>query len=104
MRGLFVQDGPQQTPAAPAQGERFHGRYREGRYQPGFDPRIGTVFLKPSWTLEYALRTFDTGGHHALPVVDENDETKIIAWALQTHALRYFNAALIEASAEEHHH
>ena len=69
-----------------------------------FDPEINETFLKPSWTLEYALRTFDTGGHQSLPVVDEKDESRIIAWAQQTAALRHFNAALVQAAEEEHAH
>ena len=104
MRGLFVHEGPQRhllrqrrvvdfmTPLAPQEGEIT------------FDKEIGGIFLKPSWTLEYALRVFDTGGHDKLPVVDENDETRIVAWAYQTHGLRYFNTALTEATAEEHQH
>lgn len=104
MRGLFVQDGPQRyllrqrrvmdfmKPIEPDDENRF------------FDTETGSTFLKPSWTLEFALRTFDNGGHSSLPVVDETDESKIIGWALQTDALRYFNRALAEAAEEEHHH
>lgn len=104
MRGLFVQDGPQRyllrqrrvmdfmKPIEPDDENRF------------FDTETGSTFLKPSWTLEFALRTFDNGGHSSLPVVDETDENKIIGWALQTDALRYFNRALAEAAEEEHHH
>jgi CIC family chloride channel protein len=104
MRGLFIHDGPQRLLLRQRRVKDFmtHLSPEEGPLE--FDSEIGSVFLKPSWTLEYALRTFDTGGHSKLPVVDENDETRIIAWAYQTHGLRYFNAALVEATAEEHQH
>jgi hypothetical protein len=36
--------------------------------------------------------------------VAQSDDKKIIAWAIQTHALSYFNKALAEAIDEEHHH
>ena len=49
-----------------------------------------------------AFRLFDAGGHARLPVIDEKDPEKIIAWASQLRALRYFNKALIDVSVEEH--
>ena len=104
MRGLFVHDGPQRYLLRQRRVADFMTPLADDDTNTVFDPKKGEAFLKSSWTLEYALRTFDTGGHARLPVVDERDETRIIAWALQTHALRYFNRALIEATEEEHHH
>lgn len=104
MRGLFVHDGPQRHLLRQQRVKDFMSPLEPDKSPIDFDTNIGETFLKPSWTLEYALRAYDTGGHNTLPVVAENDESKIIAWAHQTHALRYFNAALIEAAAEEHHH
>lgn len=104
MRGLFVHDGPQRYLLRQHRVADFMMPVGDDDANTVFDPQKGEAFLKPSWTLEYALRTFDTGGHARLPVIDENDETRIIAWAQQTHALRYFNRALIEATEEEHHH
>jgi len=60
--------------------------------------------LKPADNLETALRVFDASGLQRLPVFDENDETRLIAWASQVRALRYFNKALVDASEEEHLH
>ena len=52
--------------------------------------------------LETALRTFDTLGADALPVVDPYDRGRIVGWISQTYALRAFNKELIAASVEEH--
>jgi CIC family chloride channel protein len=104
MRGLFIHDGPQRHLLRQRRVKDFMTELTPEEGPLEFDEELGTTFLKPSWTLEFALRTFDTGGHSKLPVVDENDETKIIAWAVQTHGLRYFNTALVEATAEEHQH
>lgn len=104
MRGLFIHDGPQRHLLRQRRVKDFMTELSPEESPLEFNEELGTTFLKPSWTLEYALRTFDTGGHSKLPVVDENDETKIIAWAVQTHGLRYFNTALVEATAEEHQH
>ncbi len=104
MRGLFVHDGPQRYLLRQRRVRDFMTPIERDKEQPEYDESNGTPFLKPSWTLEYALRTFDTGGHEKLPVVDERDETRIIAWAYQTNGLRYFNRALVEATAEEHQH
>ena len=104
MRGLFVNEGPQQTLLRQRRVRDFMTPLDPQEEQPAaLDPEQDQAFLKPSWTLEYALRTFDNGGHSMLPVVDERDETRIIAWAHLTHGLRYFNRALAEATAEEHH-
>ncbi|MGB7285661.1 MAG: chloride channel protein [Salaquimonas sp.] len=104
MRGLFVHDGPQRHLLRQQRVKDFMTSLGDEEAPLAFDENRGKTFLKPSWTLEYALRTFDNGGHNTLPVVAENDETHIIAWAHQTLALRYFNAALMEAAAEEHQH
>lgn len=104
MRGLFVHDGPQHQLLRQRRVKDFMTPVEEAEGAIAFDTEKGETFLKPSWTLEYALRSFDTGGHDTLPVVEEGDESRIIAWAHQTEALRYFNSALIEATAEEHHH
>ncbi|MCB1385075.1 MAG: chloride channel protein [Nitratireductor sp.] len=104
MRGIFVNEGPQQTLLRQRRVRDFMSPLGEDDGDPVMDPDRGDAFLKPSWTLEHALRTFDQGGHARLPVVDEKDENRIIGWAYLTHGLRYFNSALVEATAEEHHH
>ena len=67
-----------------------------------FDPERGVPSLRPTDTLDTALRTFDSGGHARLPVVDEVGGTTIVGWADQVQALAYFNKRLIDASEEEH--
>lgn len=104
MRGLFIHDGPQRHLLRQVRVKDFMTPTDESGEQVAFDTELGETFLKPSWTLEYALRTFDTGGHSTLPVVADEDESIIIGWAHQTDALRYFNSALMEAAAEEHQH
>lgn len=104
MRGLFIQKGPHSSLLRITTVKDFMVLQDKNEEPMVFDTQIGSVFLKPSITLEQALRTFDSGGHASLPVVDEKDETKIIAWAHQSQALRYFNNALIAASEEEHQH
>jgi CIC family chloride channel protein len=104
MRGLFVHEGPQSMLLRQRRVRDFMVPVDDGGENTRFDPEVNETFLKPSWTLEYALRTFDNGGHQSLPVVDEKDESRIIAWAHQTAALRHFNAALVQAAEEEHAH
>lgn len=104
MRGLFIHDGPQRHLLRQRRVSDFMTPLEETEKPQLIDTENEETFLKASWTLEYALRTFDIGGFDKLPVVDDNDEKTIIAWAYQTHGLRYFNSALIEASEEEHQH
>lgn len=58
--------------------------------------------LRASDSLEHALRTFARHGAAVLPVVDNEDEQKIIAKAQRMTALNAYNQALVEAHREEH--
>ena len=69
---------------------------------PEIDPESTAPRLRPSDSLEMALRAFDAGGYSRLPVIDPRKPDKIIAWATQVKALTYFNRALVAASEEEH--
>ncbi len=102
MRGLFVQDGPHRTVTATTKVRDFMEPVDPDEDGEPFDKSAGTPSLKAEDTLEAALRAFDTGGYTRLPVVDPRDPGKIIAWASQVRALRYFNRALVAASEEEH--
>lgn len=102
MRGLFIQDGPHRTVTATTRVRDFMEPVDPESEAERFDPEAETPSLKAEDTLESALRTFDAGGHARLPVVDPRDPEKIIAWASQVRALRYFNRALVAASEEEH--
>jgi CIC family chloride channel protein len=66
------------------------------------DPERSTPTLKPTDTLETALRVFDSSGHTRLPVVADEETGRIVAWAEQVKAVSHFNRRLIAASEEEH--
>ncbi len=102
MRGLFIQDGPHRYMMRTKRVRDFMEPL--GEDDDDLEAAEDLPRLRPTDTLEAALRMFDTGSHSSLPVVDEHDETKLVAWAHQVHALRYFNSALIEAAEEEHQH
>ena len=99
MRGVFVTGGPHTTVTHHTKVMDFMDPVGNGE---AYDPGRGAPSIKPTDTLDQALRAFDAGGHARLPVVDPNDPAKIIAWASHVRALRYFNRALISASEEEH--
>ena len=102
MRGLFDHQGPHRALMRTRRVMDFMDLPDPDGQPETFDPAKGTPSLKPTDTLEHALRLFDTGGHARLPVVDERDPARIITWATQMKALSYFNKALIDASVEEH--
>lgn len=102
MRGLFDHEGPHRSLMRTKKVMDFMDLPETDGEPELIDPDKNTPVLKPSDSLGHALRLFDQGGHQRLPVVDERDETRIIAWAQQMKALRYFNNALIAASVEEH--
>jgi chloride channel protein, CIC family len=102
MRGLFIHEGPHRSLMRAKRVMDFMDLPDKDAEPQKIDPESGTPTLKPTDTLGHALRIFDTGGHERLPVVDESDPGKIIAWANQIRALNYFNKALIDASVEEH--
>lgn len=52
-------------------------------------------------TVETALRAFDTCGLERLPVADPHDRNRGVGMLEQTEVLKAFNAALIEAVADE---
>lgn len=99
MRGLFVQDGPHKYLVKNA---RISEIMRPLETPQSFDPGSGEAYLRPSDTLETALRTFDTGGQERIAVVKQDDATIMIGHAVQVDVLRQFNSALIKASEEEH--
>lgn len=102
MRGLFVHHGPHSTLTATTTVMDFMDLPGDDEPPETYDPDLGPPALKPTDTLETALRTFDAGGHERLPVTNPRDPTEILGWATQVRALAYFNKALIDASVEEH--
>lgn len=104
MRGLYDHEGPHRTLMRTKKVMDFMDM-KDKDAEPEYlddDPEKEIKFLKPTDNLGTALRLFDTSGLQSLPVVDEKDQTRIIAIANQSKALAYFNRALIAASEEEH--
>ena len=58
--------------------------------------------LRPSDTLETALRKFDREGITKIAVVLPTGDNKIIGWADRLAALNTLNTALIDAHVEAH--
>nr|WP_321456343.1 chloride channel protein [uncultured Cohaesibacter sp.] len=58
--------------------------------------------IKMQDTLELALKKFDDNAGTDLAVLDPERQGRIIGWARQVDALRYFNEALISTQVEEH--
>lgn len=102
MRGLVIKDGMHKHLIRSVHVSDFMRPLSEEDGHPLFDAEQGSACLYENDTLEHALRIFDAGGHFRLPVVDNRDNVTIIGWAHHVHGLRYFNAALIETSEEEH--
>ena len=99
MRGLFVFEGPHRTVTTVTLVMDFMEPLDEPE---DYDTESATPRLKPTDTLDAALRLFDEGGHTRLPVCHDSEPHKIIGFASHVRALRYFNKALVEASEEEH--
>ncbi|MEX3010046.1 chloride channel protein [Hoeflea sp. TYP-13] len=102
MRGLFVQAGPHRAVVSNAKVMDFMTAVDPDEPPETYEADGGTPCLHPTDTLDTALRTFDSGGHPLLPVVDEVEGKTIVGWAEQVKALAYFNKRLIDASEEEH--
>lgn len=102
MRGIFLTKGPHSMFGQSTRVMDFMEPVSEDAEAERYDPEAGIPSLKPTDTLEAALRAFDQGGHSRLPVVDPREETRIIAWATHVRALRFFNRALVQLSEEEH--
>ena len=102
MRGLFVKDGPHRAVLRNVRVMDFMTLPGDGAEAEYFDSGRDTPTLKPTDTLETALRLFDSSGHTRLPVVADEETGRIVAWAEQVKAVSHFNRRLIAASEEEH--
>jgi CIC family chloride channel protein len=102
MRGLFLQEGPHKRLVRLLRVRDFMTRLGEDEAVEPFDASSDTPRLSPADSIEHALRVFDAAGVSRVPVVDQEDRSRIVGWALHVDALAVFNAALIDASIEEH--
>ncbi|MEM5581867.1 MULTISPECIES: chloride channel protein [unclassified Roseibium] len=102
MRGCFVNEGVHQFLSEKVKVRDFMDPPPETEEERTFNPGEDGPYLHETDTLESALKSFDSCGLSALPVVRKGDATRIIGIARHVRGLRYFNAALINATREEH--
>ena len=100
-RGLFIQSGPHRTIGRTIRVMDFM-RINDPDVEPPEPLADDAPSLRPTDTLEVALRAFDNAGQTMLPVVDERDPTRVIGRVSQVKALDRFKDALIAMSVEEH--
>jgi CIC family chloride channel protein len=101
-RGVFLKDGPHKQIVRSLKVREFMLSSEQHVSERLEDFAEDVAWLTPDDTVEAALRAFDRTGHNRLPVVGSSDTSKLIGWAEHLDALNAFNAALIEASEEEH--
>lgn len=102
MRGCFVNEGAHRLLSETVKVRDFMDPPPEDEEARAFNPGTDGPYLHDTDSLESALRSFDTCGKASLPVVKKGAATKIIGTARHVRGLRYFNAALIKATKEEH--
>lgn len=100
-RGLFLQEGPHKSIVRQLKVRDFMTPLEPAEQ---VDPISGQdePWLLASDTLERALRAYDHSGRARIPVVADNDPTRIVAWADRMAALSAFNKALIDSHVEQH--
>ncbi len=99
-RGLMLTEGPHKVLARQTRVADFMEPLAADAKPPVLED--GAATLKPTYTLETALRVFDAEASERLPVVDPAEPGRVIGHASQARALAAFNTALIAASVEEH--
>ncbi|POF28699.1 chloride channel protein [Roseibium marinum] len=102
MRGCFVNEGVHQVLSETVKVGEFMDPPPEAEEDRVFNPGEDGPYLHDTDTLESALKSFDSCGKASLPVVRKGDAGRIIGVARHVRGLRYFNAALIKATKEEH--
>jgi len=103
MRGCFVNEGAHQFLSETVKVRDFMDPPPENDEDRTFNPGEDGPYLHDTDTLESALKSFDSCGKATLPVVRHGNATEVIGLARHVRGLRYFNAALIKATKEEHH-
>ncbi len=104
MRGCFVNEGAHRLLSETVKVRDFMDPPPENEDPDAlkFDPGSDGPYLHDTDSLESALKSFDACGKSSLPVVRKGNATRIIGTARHVRGLRYFNAALIKATKEEH--
>lgn len=101
-RGLAVADGPHSQLMRSVRVNDFMERLPPDLNERPAPLEEGAPRLLTSDTMERALRVFDENGLDEVPVVRTAALSQTVGYARQVDALRHFNAALIDASIEEH--
>ena len=101
LRGIFLNEGSHKYLVKQVTVSQFYRplkrtAHRRHRLEHDMDP------IKMQDTLELALKKFDDNAGTDLAVLDPERQGRIIGWARQVDALRYFNEALISTQVEEH--
>jgi CIC family chloride channel protein len=104
MRGCFVNEGAHRLLSETVKVRDFMDPPPENEDPDAlkFDPGSDGPYLHDTDSLESALKSFDACGKSSLPVVRKGNATRTIGTARHVRGLRYFNAALIKATKEEH--
>lgn len=102
-RGVMITDGNHTVIMQQIRVFDFMTEASEEAAKIPFETGSGLPYLKPSDSLEGALKAFDNSGHARIAVVDAADPTRVIGEVQHLRALRYYNRALVQASVEEHH-
>jgi CIC family chloride channel protein len=102
MRGVFLQEGDHKFLVTHVKVAQFYHPLTEDASEEDHLLPEGTDTLRLMDNLETALKAFDAVGGEPIPVADPDDPTKILGWAKQVDALRYFNDLLIDTHAQEH--
>ena len=100
MRGIFLQEGAHKFLVTNVKVSQFFSPLPEDVEDRTVPEGVPTI--RNTESLERALKAFDTAGGADLAVLDPHDNRKIIGWARQVDALRYFNKQLIDTHVEEH--
>ena len=102
MRGIFLNEGSHRYIVKHIIVSNFYtplepdAPIEETVLEHGMEP------IKLQDTLELALKKFDDNGGSNLAVLDPDAPGRILGWAKQVDALRYFNEVLISDQVEEH--
>jgi CIC family chloride channel protein len=99
-RGIMLEEGPHKHAAQFIRVRDFLRPLPEDQDNT-FDIASGAPWLRPTETLESALKAFDASEASRLPVIETKTNT-IIGHAHHVDALSSFNKALVAHSREEH--
>ncbi|MCH9765227.1 MAG: chloride channel protein, partial [Alphaproteobacteria bacterium] len=100
-RGLFLHEGQHRAILRHIKVADFMAPLDDTDAEAVLDP-TNEPPLKPSDTLEHALRVFNRVGSASLFVVATDDATRVIGRVQRMAAISAYNKALIEAHVEEH--